>query len=520
MTTYTDILGIENNVFIAKNKKAMKAKAVNTSKNPFAQAFLNKTTTENGALTNVSTLDSIVDFYFKAPALRRETDDNRILQIFVNAFEQNKQEALRLLFWLRDVREGAGERRTFRVILKYLGNVEKDWICRNLDFIPKYGRYDDLLCLLETKCRDAVITFIGLQLELDLKNHVDNKINEISLLAKWLPDEKISNKDKKRWFNILLNSGKFGSYKAYRKAIHLLRKDIDIVERKIHSKDYASIDYEKLPSYSAIKYRKAYDRYDNKRYTKYLDAVKENKAKINTGTLYPYNLIVPYMSNFGYIYCDVVKEDPTLEEAWKNLPDYVPEINGLCVCDTSGSMTGLPMQVAMSLTLYIAERNKSELWRNFCIPFSSKAEFIEIKGNSVLERLKSIFTGDCSNTNLQAVFDLILDRAKSAGIKNEDMPKVLLIMSDMEFDATKFSCTNYERIKQKYAEKGYTLPKLVWWNIESRNDQVPVTVSDEGNLLLSGCSPAIMKVAFSGEYNIREVVDKIINSPRYEGINY
>ena len=226
------------------------------------------------------------------------------------------------------------------------------------------------------------------------------------------------------------------------------------------------------------------------------------------------------MADFGYYCCNKVKEDPTLEEAWKNLPDYVPEINGLCVCDTSGSMTGLPMQVAMSLTLYIAERNKSELWRNFCIPFSSKAEFIEIKGNSVLERLKSIFTGDCSNTNLQAVFDLILDRAKSAGIKNEDMPKVLLIMSDMEFDATKFSCTNYERIKQKYAEKGYTLPKLVWWNIESRNDQVPITVSDEGNLLLSGCSPAIMKIAFSGEYNIREIVDKIINSPRYEGIDY
>lgn len=183
-------------------------------------------------------------------------------------------------------------------------------------------------------------------------------------------------------------------------------------------------------------------------------------------------------------------------------------------------MNGLPMAVAMSLAVYIAERNKSEIWKNYVIPFSSSAKFMEVSGETLLEKLISIYTGDCSNTNLQAVFDLILNRAKAANVLAEDMPKQLLIISDMEFDSTSFGYTNYEKIKHKYKESGYALPKLVWWNVDSRNTQTPVTIDDKNNLLLSGSSPSCLKVALSGEFDIVETINKIIEQERYSCINY
>ena len=517
--TFTDILGIENNVYTVNKIKPVKIDPIST--NSFINAQNNKTYTENGALTNKSTLNGIVDWFFHGAALRREANEDRILKLFEGALVEDKTTALRTLFYIRDVRGGQGERRVFRICLKYLANTEKDWLVKNLDLIAEYGRYDDYLVLLETNCKEETIDFLGKQLEKDLQHHFNDELTSISLLAKWMPSENASSPITKKYAKILLTSGKFGAAKAYRKALSLLRKDIDIVETKLCNKEYASIDYSKLPSYAALKYREAFKRNDTDRYNQYLEDVKNGKAEIKAKTLYPYDLIRPYSTQLnGWGTCHI-NIDPTVEAQWEALPDYVPEINGLVVNDTSGSMEGVPMDVSLSLALYIAERNKSEVWKNCVIPFSSHAEWKHVEGNTLAAKLASIFTGDCSNTNLQAVFDLILERAKSANVPQEDMPKFLLIISDMEFDCCDYSyTTNLERIKQKYKEAGYDLPTLVFWNVDSRNNQTPATINDQGVILLSGASPAVMKIALEGGQNMQEVINKIINAERYLKICY
>lgn len=522
MKTYIDILGLKT----SQNTKEVKPVDIAkfSSTNSFINAQTNKTYTENGALTNISAGDAIVDWFFHSGALRREKDKNRIISLFLAAFNQDKTKALRLLFYLRDIRGGQGERDVFRTVLFYLANHETEWVKNNLHLIAEYGRWDDYLCLLKTACYDDVVDFIGKQLEEDLKNHLDGKLYNISLLAKWLPSLNSPSKKYKEEGRLLLRSGKFSTAANYRKALSILRKDLNIVERKIAAKEYEDIEYEKLPSRAILKYRKAFVRNDEARYTDYLEKVKNNAAKINTGTLYPYDLVKDYLQDIEYhSYRDKnIKSylNETVELQWKNLPDYVPEINGLCICDTSGSMSGFPMQVSMSIALYIAERNKSEVWKNYVIPFSSRARFMEVKGDTLLDKLVSIYTGDCSNTNLQSVFDLILDRSVKCNVKKEDMPKQLLIISDMEFDSCGTSLTNFEVITDKYRKAGYDLPQIIWWNVESRNTQTPFTVNDKNVFCLSGCSPVVLKLALNGSSTIYEMIDKITESERYNSINY
>jgi hypothetical protein len=517
MKTYTDLLG-----YTAKISEFKAIPLVSeSSTNAFINAMSNKTYTENGALTNISTQNALVDWFFHGAALRRETDKSRILNLFVNAFNYDKTLALRTLFYIRDVRGGQGERKVFRICLEYLGNVEKDWVCKNLNLIAEYGRYDDYMPLLLTACRDEVIDYIGMQLEKDLQHHFKGELYDISLLAKWLPRTSVKNAEKRKWLNILLKSGKFGAIGAYRRALVLLRKDLDIVETKLVNKEYDKINYENLPSYAAFKYRRAFFKNDSDKYNAYIEAVKEGKAKINAKTLYPYDLIRVYSDAYDFIgYSNHIDINPTVEAQWKALPDYVPEINGLVVCDTSGSMNGLPMAVSLSLAIYIAERNKSLVWRNYVIPFSCKAQWKIVKGNTLLHKIRSIFTGDCSNTDLQSVFDLILKRAVTEKVPDTDMPKQLIIISDMEFDEYSFGLTNYEGIKAKYEKAGYTLPKLIWWNVDSRSNQTPITVNDKNNILLSGCSPSVMKIALGEDYDALEATLKVINQERYMQIVY
>ena len=517
--TFTDILGLENNVYVANKVKANSIPKQST--NVFINVQNNKTYTENGALTNKSTLSGIVDWFFHGAALRHEQNEKRIIGLFLAAFNEDPTKALRTLFYIRDIRGGQGERRVFRTVMKYLADNQKDWVIRNLDLIAEYGRYDDYLVLLETNCKEETTEFLGKQLEKDLQHHFNNELTSISLLAKWMPSENASSQLTKKYAKILLSSGKFGAAKAYRKALSLLRKDLDIVETKLCNKEYDKIDYSKLPSYAALKYREAFRRNDENRYAQYLEDVKAGKKEIKASTLYPYDLIRKYSTQLSGWGDARVNVDPTVEAQWEALPDYVPEINGLVVNDTSGSMEGLPMAVSVSLAVYIAERNKSEVWKNYVIPFSSHAEWKEVKGNTLAEKIASVYTGDCTNTNLQSVFDLILERAKSASVPQDDMPKFLLIISDMEFDCCSSNyTTNLERIKQKYKDAGYDLPTLVFWNVDSRNNQTPATINDQGVILLSGASPAVMKIALEGGKNMVEVIYKIIDGERYARIQY
>lgn len=494
--------------------------------NDFIKTMNNITKTENEALTNKSTLDLCLDWFFHGAALRGQSED-RIIDLFSKAFQQDKTKALRTLFYIRDCRGGQGEREVFRKCLSWLGNYEeypiREWLVKNLDLIATYGRYDDYLCLLNTEVADKVSNYLIMQL-LNDKENIDKGNMSISQCAKWMPSLTSSKNQRqlaKRFIKLVKQNYIIDfDEEKYRKILSQLRKAIKIIEHNLTEKDYKDIDYSKLPSYASLKYRKAFERNDSSKYQNYLQSVLDGKAKINAKTLYPYDLVRNYKQNY------INQIDETIEAQWKALPDYVPEINGIVVNDTSGSMTGLPMDVSVSLAIYIAERNKSEIWRNYIIPFSSHAEWKEVKGNTLLEKIKSVYTGDCSNTNLQSVFDLILGRAKSNNISQEDMPKVLLVITDMEFDnpsgwnSFDWSKTNFEVIKAKYQEAGYKMPNLVWWNVNSRNTQTPVTKDNKGNILLSGCSASMLPMALSGEFDPIEAMNRIINQERYSSIIY
>ena len=512
--------------------------------NAFIDTMNNTTYTENSAITNKSTLDANLDWFFHGAAMRR-ADAERIIDLFSKAFHEDPEKALKTLFYVRDCRGGQGERRVFRKCIGAMANTEEtqDWLKANLNLIEEYGRFDDYLCLLDTQLDVAVTQYLLNQL-LEDKNNADQGSVFISQCAKWMPSLTSSAESKrqaKRFIKLVReNFVTDFTEQKYRKLVSSLRKVIKIVEHNLTNKDYESIDYSKLPSYASLKYRNAFKRNDQVRYLLYLADVAKGKTKINSSTLYPYDLVKKYSGNWFNM--DAKTIDPTVEEQWKALPDYVPEINGIVVNDTSGSMTGLPMDVSMSLAVYIAERNKSEVWKNYIIPFSSRAEWKEVKGNTLLEKLKSVYTGDCSNTNLQSVFDLILGRAIEKHIPKEDMPKVLLIITDMEFDDIDYSLksfyldidsdvntgfvpsrskkTNFEAITEKYQEAGYERPNLVWWNVDSRNTQTPITKDDDGNILISGCSPAMLSVALSGNFNPIDAMNRIINQPRYDLVTW
>ena len=480
--------------------------------NSFIESMNNMTYTENGAVTFKSSTSQLVDFFFHGGALRSEQDTSRILNLFYGAFKEQPTVALRILFYLRDIRGGQGERRIFRTIIQSLGFQESEWLAQNLHLIPEYGRWDDLFILLGQNCpmNIPVLSYIHQQLTMDNESYLRG--GNISLLAKWLPSENASSVEHKHLARIIAAHCNI-TPRQYRKLLSKLRAKIDIVERKLSTRQFNLIDYATVPSKAGLLYKGAFKRNDEARYTAYLNAVENGEAKINTSTLYPYELLEKIWKE---------GDNQTVNTMWKNLPDYVPGFNGLVVADTSGSMNGRPMAVSVSLAMYIAERNKNEAWKDCFISFSERPKFHKIQGNTLTQKARSVMLGDVANTNLQAVFDLVLDRAKANNVPQEDMPQALIIVSDMEFDSCTVNnrATNFENIKKRYEDAGYSMPTLIFWNVDSRQTQSPIKFTDTGVVLLSGCSPVVFKYALATCTSPLDMVYNVTNSERYAQIVY
>lgn len=467
----------------------------------------NMTYTENGALTHKSSNSAIVDFFFHGAALRTEKDEHRIINLFADAFKEDPTTALRILFYIRDIRGGQGERRTFRIMLSYLILNHPDWLIKNMKLIPEYGRWDDLFILRNTSLEAHMIDFIKKQLMEDLDNYSQGK--PVSLLAKWLPSENTSS-IKTRTVAKYMRVNLGYAPRAYRKVLSTLRNAIDVVERKLSAKQVDLIQYAHVPSKASLKYKKAFMKHDEERYKAYLDSVNKGETKINAATLYPYDLVHKAMYEY----------DNTVEALWKNLPDYVEDLCGLVVADTSGSMLGRPMEVSISLAMYIAERNKNEAWKDYFISFSRVPKFHKVQGKTLIERMRSVKLGHIENTDLQAVFNMILTRAIQHSVPQEDMPKILLIVSDMEFDncCAHNSLTNFETIRNKYESAGYEMPTVVFWNVNSCNTQSPITIDERGAVLVGGCSPVVLKYALGSCTSPLQMVYNVTESNRYKNI--
>ena len=458
---------------------------------------VNKTFTENNALTFKTTQSKVLDLFSMGGALRTRTPEE-IEKFISQALAEDKLLAIKCLFYLRDVRGGMGERRIFREGLKILSNYNPKETKKLLPLIPEYGRWDDLFYLDNI----PIDEFLKKQIEEDLKS------DRPSLLGKWLKSENAGKKSKELARKVRAYLGY--SSKNYRNLLTALRNKIKIVESQMSRKQWDKINYEAVPSKASMIYKKAFKKHDEKRYEKYLESVEKGEKKINTKTLFPYEIVRQARK----------ENDKTLDLLWKNLPDYTKENEkALVVADVSGSMYGLPMDISVSLAMYFAERNKG-IFKNKFITFSEKPELQEIKGTTLNSKIRNLENAHWDmNTNVQAVFDLILDTGIENKIKKEDMPGTIYIISDMEFDEAtdENDKTNFEIIKQKYKEAKYNMPILVFWSVDSRQNNVPVTQNEKGVILVSGSSASVFKMAME-KTTPYEFMLSVLNSERYKNI--
>ncbi len=474
--------------------------------------------TENNAVTNMSTMSDCLDLFATIGAIRA-ADEQEIVKRFLRAYTENADLAMKILFFGRDVRGGLGERRVFRVIINWLAENRPESLRKNIELIPEYGRFDDLVCLLGTACENDALRVIRNQLERDLLSS-----DEVSLLAKWLPSVNASNSETVR--KAKRTARYLGmSDETYRKTLVKLRKRIHIIENNLREKDY-SFDYSKQPSKAMFKYRKAFLRNDTERYQEFLSAVAHGQTHLHADTLAPYEIVRAALdTQWGFNLNLSAAEKSSLNASWDSLPDYSHGRNALAVVDTSGSMyaycDALPAAVALSLGMYFAERSTGALRGHF-IEFSSRPQLIEIKGDTFAQRLQYLCSfHEIADTNLEAVFDLILDTAVAHSLPQEDLPETLYIISDMEFNycVRNASLSNFENAKRRFAEYGYTLPQVVFWNVASRHSNQPVTMSEQGVALVSGCTPRLFSMVASGEVSPYTAMLNIISSERYASIS-
>lgn len=480
----------------------------------------NYSVTENGALGYRTSGKELLDLNFSVSSMRNMSEE-KIVEKFVKAFYEDKILAMKWLFYCRDCREGIGERRLFRACMKYLAENHQDIAKEVIKLVPEYGRWDDLWCLLDTDLKDDVCEVVVHQLLEDGVNMKQSK--PISLLAKWMPSANASSKETKRLAHIIMDNIIFTD-RQYRKMLSELRAYLNVVEVKMSAKQWDKIDYAAVPSRANLIYNNAFLRNDEERRREYLNKLEKGETKINAGVLFPHDIVHKYGSSRWNL---SPVDDPTLEQLWKALPDYVSGAgNTICVADGSGSMTSriggtnvTALSVANALAIYFAERSSGQ-FKDTYITFSSRPQIVDFSNAKSLREKIEIAANHCevANTNIEATFDLILQTAIKNEMTQDDMPQNVLVLSDLEFDQMTSGRTNqrlFEELADRYKAHGYKLPRLVFWNIMSRTGTIPVKENEAGVALVSGFSPAIIKMVLSNKTDPFECLLEQLNSERY-----
>lgn len=477
----------------------------------------NYTLTTNGATTHASTLNGLMDLFAMGGSYRNRSDDDCIT-LFKKAFEEDESYALKCWFYLRDCREGQGERRFFRVVLKWLADNHSDTVLRNMEYIPFMGRWDDLYVLDGTHLEKDMYKFMKKQFLLDLNCKTP------SLLAKWMKSENASSKETRRLALKTIQAFDMKP-KMYRKTLTALRERINVLERLMSEGRFDEIEFDKIPSRAGIIYRNAFARNDITK-ARYEAFLKSKQTKVNASVLYPVDIAHRAFRASRLPYDD--PERLALQKYWDNLPNYYGdrEENGIAVVDVSGSMMGTPMEAAVSLGAYIAEKAHGPFSNHF-ITFSAHPELVEFNGVDITDKLNRCASADWgANTNLEAVFDMLLNVALANNTPQEDMPTRLYIFSDMEFDMALQDWGHWresfnpdtlvEGIAKKWTAHGYKLPEIVFWNLDARQDNIPAI--GEGFSYVSGFSPVMIKQILSGKTGLDLVMEKL-NSERYKDIH-
>lgn len=483
------------------------------SKNVFLNQMtksLNLTEVPNGAIMNKSTLNSLLDLFGRIGSLRQCSEDE-ITTLFDKAYKEDSLRAIKCVFYAGDILEGQGERRTFRILMKHIAINYTQALKNNLNLIPELNRWDSIYALFDTPLEEAAIGLIKHQILADLKS------NKPSLCAKWLKSCNTSSKEScelgKKTAR-LLNLGNFSDpnsfeYKKknefiYRKVLSNLRERINVVEKKMSSANWSDINYNHVPSKAMANYKEAFDRNDSERFGLYIEGLKTGETKINSKALYPYEIVKNIMRNPHHMN-DMQKS--IAEAQWNSLPNYItnPDMKGLCVVDVSGSMSGIPMEVAVSLGLYVSERCTG-VYHNKFITFSENPSIVDVKGDTIFDKVNNMRGADWGyNTNLEKVFDLILNTALKNKASQEDIPEYLIIITDMGWDSLEGNSryrgfgnnTFIESMRNRFESHGYKMPILVLWNVDS--DVFPMTADENGWISVSGYSPTVFKALLSEE---------------------
>ena len=522
---------------------------MNEKNNKFVQAMEKEvawTETENGQTALNTTFDACLDLFSTIGALRKRTDGDIEAKVGA-AYAEDKLVCMKIVFYARDIEQGLGERRVFRVALKYLAHRHPRDVVVNIPNIVKYGRFDDLYELVGTPVEKEAFTFMKLAFEEDCKNFKEKK--PLSLAAKWLKSINTSSKESRKLGQ--LTAKYFGlTERDYRIALSTLRNALKIVEKDMSQNEWGAIDFNKVPGGAMKKYYKAFGVHEPERFKEYVDALhsgkkivvngKEVEAKINTKKLYPYEILEEYAKQNGGYYGrsfslgHYYKYNPTIEAMWNGLKDWLEDAseNTIIVADTSGSMSGRPMATSVGLGIYFAQHNKGAFHNKF-MTFASKPSWINlIEGGSLSDQIARV-PDICDNTNLEAAFDLILRTAIQNNLSQDDMPKNLVIITDMEFDScvidnackggwygsARTNMTFYDAMKAKYEAHGYKLPNITFWNVDARQDTFHTTKNQPHVRMVSGQATSVFKSLIDGKtHTPYEFMLETINVARYDSV--
>lgn len=488
---------IQNFISNLQPRKPTKAQAIKSKPSGLIKAMQSHDAlTENWALTHSTSSNNLVDLFFLAGAARTIADDE-IITLLEKSFQTDQLLTLKLVFWAGDIRGGAGERRFFRLALKWLEAHYPDILIKNIQAgnVEFFNRWDSLFLLVDNpQVKETVLTQVERGLE-----------NQDGLLAKWLP-----RKDQYNNFKKLVQQKLKLNDEQYRKLVVHLSKT---VEQQMSAKRWDDIDYQQVPSQAFNKYRQAFLRNDEQRFNQFITLALEGKAEIKAGAIFPHQLYQAYNQN---------KDENSILAQWDNLPNYLENSQEkiLPICDVSGSMMGLPLDVSVALGIYISERNKG-LFENAFITFSAEPKIQYLQGN-LTQRIRQLEAAEWGmNTDLYRVFEVLLGKANTNKLPTEEMPTMLLIFSDMEFDQAITGQTNLESIREKYARSGYQLPRIVFWNLNGRLGNTPAKSTDRDVALVSGFSPSILQDILDGRvenFTPLGIALSTLNKERYERV--
>jgi hypothetical protein len=492
-----------------------------------------------------------ISLFFKAV---RGLEDSRLYEYLSKSALENITDTFLLAFNIRDCRGGKGERDLGRKCLVWLFlNYPDEFNCV-APLISEYGRWDDLMELwpgvldltnIESvrekylfsniqsldRFRELQFSFVrivGNQLKKDLEEmHLGNPI---TICAKWAPTEGDS-LDRKYKVVETLTDVMGITPKTYRKIYTSpLRQYLKIVERYMCERKWDQIDYSKVPSCAMKRLKKAFAKNAPDEFADWKRKLSVEEVKVNAKQLFPHELIYEIRKK----HCS----DEVCEAQWKVLEEEAKKLGSLedimIVCDVSGSMQSwgegnqktklsfCPMDVAIGLSLLVANTVKG-VFHNHILTFHEKPSFhLVYDGSSLYDRYKRLASADWGgSTNLQATFDLILNKAIAHKLSENDMPKRLFIISDMQFNSIDrgSNMTNFEMIKKKYSDSGYTMPSIVFWNVCGSSTDFPVSVRDNGTALISGFSVDIMASFIDGkEFSPYSILRSTLDSERLEPI--